>query len=156
MFLTCSYLFPGDLAPSVKKSNWDLRILNRYLEDEVCEVNIRLCDEEWKSLGLETRLVQMEARQQIMMERLDAMNVAPVVVDLTKEEDEGGLGGPIFLAPETPVVSVDTEEERTWVQRELLVELDNILSLFVNVEEDEKTMEGEYTPTGLSAWGPEF
>ena len=84
------------------------------------------------------------------------MNIAPVVVDLTKEEDEGGLGGPIFLAPETPAASVDTEEERAWVQQELLVELDDILSSFVNVEEDEKTTEGEYTPTGPSAWGPEF
>ena len=46
------------------------------------------------------------------MERLNAMNVAPIVVDLTQEEDEGGLGGPIFLAPETPVASVDSEEER--------------------------------------------
>ena len=96
----------------IKKSNQDLRVLNRYLEDEVCEVSNRLHNEEWKVLGLETCLVQMEARQQIMMERLDAMNVAPVVVDLTQEEDEGGLGGPIFLSPETPVVSMDSEEER--------------------------------------------
>ena len=131
--------------------------MNRYLEDEVREVNQRLRAEEWKSLGLETRLVEMEARQRIMMERLDAMNVAPVVVDLTKEEDEGGLGGPIFLAPETPMPSVDTEEEvGTQAQRELLEELDNILSSFVNVRESEETTEGEYTPTGPSAWGPEF
>ena len=129
--------------------------MNRYLEDEVREVNQRLREEEWKSLGLETHLVQMEARQQIMMERLDVMKVAPVIVDLTKEEDEGGLGGPIFLAPETPAASVDREE--VGAQKELLEELDNILSSFVDVEEDgEKMTEGEYTPTGPSAWGPEF
>ena len=98
----------------------------------------------------------MEARQQIMMERLDAMNVTPVVVDLTEEEDEGGLGGPIFLAPKTLAASVDMEEERLWAQQELLAELDGILSSFVDVGEDEKTTEGEYTPTGPSAWGPEF
>ena len=138
----------------VEKSNWDLRVVNRYLEDEVREVNVRLREEEWKSLGLETRLVQLETRQQILMERLDAMKVTPVVVDLTKEEDEGGLGGPVFLAPETPAASVDMEEERTRAQWELLVELDSILSSFVNVEEDKKTTEGEYTPTGPSAWGP--
>ena len=140
----------------IEKSNRDLRVLNRYLEDEVREVNVRLHDEEWKSLGLETHLIWMEARQQIMMERLDAMNVAPVVVDLTKEEDEGGLGSPILLAAETPAASVDTEVERARAQQELLVELDSILSSFVNVEEEEKTTEGEYTPTGPSAWGPEF
>ena len=91
-----------------------------------------------------------------MMERLDAMNVSPVVVDLTQEEDEGGLGGPIFLAPETPAVSVDLEEERARGHQELLVELDSILASFVHVEEDEKMTEGEYTPAGPSAWGPEF
>ena len=107
-------------------------------------------------MGLETCLVQMEAQQQIMMERLDAMNTTPVVVDLTKEEDEGGLGGPIFLAPETPAASVDPEEERTQAQRELLEELDNILASFVNVDDEERMTEGEYTPTGPSAWGPEF
>ena len=130
--------------------------MNRYLEDEVREVSNWLRNEEWKSLGLETQLVQMEARQQIMMERLDAMNVAPVVVDLTQEEDEGGLGGPIFLALETPAVSMDSEEERARGCQELLVELDSILASFVHVEEDKKTTEGEYTPTGPSAWGPEF
>ena len=128
--------------------------MNRYLEDEVCEVSNRLCDEEWKSLGLETRLVQMEACQQIMMERLDAMNVAPVIMDLTQEEDEGGLGGPIFLAPETPAVLVDLEEGRTQACQELLVELESIPALFVHVEEDKKTTEGEHTLTG--PWGPEF
>ena len=140
----------------IEKSNWDLQVLNHYLEDEGHEVSNRLCDEEWKAVGLETRLVQMEARQQIMMERLDVMNVAPVIVDLTQEEDEGGLGGPIFLAPETPAASVDSEEERARGCQELLVELDSILASFVHVEEDKKMTEGEYTPTGPSAWGPEF
>ena len=83
----------------IEKSNRDLRVMNRYLEDEVREVSNKLRNEEWKTLGLETRLVQLEACQQVLMEQLDAMNVAPVVVDLTQEEDEGGLGGPIFLAP---------------------------------------------------------
>ena len=82
----------------IEKSNRDLRIMNRYLEDEVREVSNKLRNEEWKTLGLETCLVQLEACQQVLMEQLDAMNVAPVVVDLTQEEDEGGLGGPIFLA----------------------------------------------------------
>ena len=137
----------------VEKSNRDLRVLNCYLEDEVREVSIRLRDEEWKVLGLETRLVQMEAQQEIVMERLNVMNVAPVVVDLTQEEDEGSLGGPIFLAPETPAASVDLEEERAQGCQDLLVELDGILASFVHVEEDERTTEGEYTPTGPSALG---
>ena len=130
--------------------------MNRYLEDEVQEVSNRLRESEWKSWGLETHLVQMEARQQVLMERLDAMNIAPVVVDLTQEEDEGGLGGPIFLAPETPAATVGSEEEGAQAHQELLMELDNILASFICVEEDEKTTEGEYTLTGPSAWGLEF
>ena len=36
------------------------------------------------------------------------------------------------------------------------MELDSILASFVQVEEEERITEGEYTPTGPSAWGPEF
>ena len=82
------------------------------------------------------------------MGRLDEMSVAPVIVDLTQEEDEGGLGGPIFLAPETPMALVDMDEQRARAQQELVEELDNILASFINVEE---MTEGEYTPTGPSA-----
>ena len=91
-----------------------------------------------------------------MVGRLDAMNTTPVMVDLTQEEDEGGLGGPIFLALETPAASMDSEEERARGQQEFLMELDSILASFVHIEEDEEMTEGEYTLTGPSAWGPEF
>ena len=55
-----------------------------------------------------------------------------------------------------PMVSVDLEVEQFQARQELLVELDNILSSFIYIEEDEKKTEGEHTPTGPSAWGPEF
>ena len=45
------------LIELAEKLNWDLWVLNHYLEDEVQEVSIRLCEEEWKVLGLETHLV---------------------------------------------------------------------------------------------------
>ena len=139
----------------IEKLNQDLQVLNQYLEDEVQELSAGLHEEQWKVLGLMTHLEQMQAQQEIMMGRLDAMNVALVVIDLTQEENEGGLGGPIFLAPETPTVSLDSEEERARGRQELLIELDGILASFVHVEE-EKMTEGEYTPTRPSAWGPEF
>ena len=66
------------------------------------------------------------------------------------------MGCPIFLAPETPAASVDSEEERAQGHQELLVVLDSILASFVHVEEEEKTTKGEHTPTGPSPWGPEF
>ena len=46
-----------------------------------------------------------------MRARLEVVNPAPVFVDLTQKEDEGGLGGPIFLAVETLAASIDTEAE---------------------------------------------
>ena len=45
----------------IEKLNWDLQVLNRYLEDEFWELAASLHVEEWKTLGLETCLVQMEA-----------------------------------------------------------------------------------------------
>ena len=95
----------------------------------------------------------MEAQQELMMERLNAMNVAPVMVDLTQEEDKGGLGGPIFLALETPAASMDSEEERAQGHQELLVELDSILASFVHVEEEEERMMSSSIPGETTAIG---
>ena len=87
-----------------------------------------------------------------MSVRLEAVNPAPVVVDLTQEEDEGELGGPIFLVAKNPVVLVDTAAGRERAQEELIAELDHLL---VHVAQSETT-NGEYTPTGPSPWGLEF
>ena len=44
----------------MEKLNWDLWVLNQYLEDEVRELSMGLREEQWKVLGLMTRLEQME------------------------------------------------------------------------------------------------
>ena len=54
------------------------------------------------------------------------------------------------------MASVDSEEERARGLQELIEELDDILASFVHLEEEEEMTKGEYTPTGPSAWGPEF
>ena len=92
--------------------------------------------------------------QKLMRARLEVVNPAPVIVDLTQEEDEGGLSGPIFLAAETPAVSVDTAGERERAQVELVEELDCLLAHMSRA--DEVTTNREYTPTGPLPWGPEF
>ena len=62
---------------------------------------------EWKIFALEARVDVLETRLEKALERLEALEApARETIDLTKEEDEGGLGGPIFLAPETPDVSL--------------------------------------------------
>ena len=136
MFLTCSYLFPGTFAPSVK------------------ELTAARCEDHWMLQGLLACVEAIEASQELMRSRLEVVNPAPVFMNLTQEEDKGGLGGPIFLAAEPPVASVDTEAERQRAQEELITELDHLL---VNLSRNgDVEMSGEYTSAGPSPWGPEF
>ena len=103
--------------------------------------------------GFLPQLEQVEARQKLMASQLEGMKPAPVVVNLTWEEDKGGVGGPIFLAPETLAALVDVDMEREEAQQGLIAELDHLLANFTWYEE---LKSGEYTPTRPSAWGPEF
>ena len=99
------------------------------------ELTATLYDKQWVVQGLLSCLEQVEVRQELTPGRLAVMNLTPVVVNLTQEEDEGGLGSPIFLAPEILVASVDVDEERERAQQELIDKLDHLLASFVNVEE---------------------
>jgi len=90
-------------------------------------------------------MTQLEAR-------LDRLEVpvslrTPQVFDLTREEDEGGVGGPIILAEETPAPESVVPSEEEWA-------LDsederNLAGLLVGIaSEGEWRTDGEYTPTG--------
>ena len=56
--------------------------------------------DQWKLGEAHERMLKLEAR----LDHLEVPVVlrAPEVFDLTREEDEGGVGGPIILAEETP------------------------------------------------------
>jgi len=68
--------------------------------------------DQWKLEKCHERMAALEAR----LSRLET----PEVVDLTQEEDEGGVGGPIVLAEETPAPEsvVPQMENWEWVTNE--------------------------------------
>jgi len=62
---------------------------NRELKEQVCR-------NEWALFGMITCMEQMEMRMDLLHNQV--MMVAPApVVDLTREESEGGVGGPLEL-----------------------------------------------------------
>jgi len=84
--------------------------------------------------------------------RLDHLEVpvslrTPQVFDLTREEDEGGVGGPIILAEETPAPKSVVPPSEEWV-----LDSDDeraLAGLLVGITlEREWRTDGEYTPTG--------
>jgi len=91
-----------------------------------------------------THVEQMEARMNLLQAQVMMVVLAPVV-DLTREEEEGGLGGPIDLG--SPLLY------RTPSPQELdKVTVGVIKALGRNWEfltTREETTSGDHTPTGL-------
>jgi len=121
-----------------KTSLDELRAKVRWLEAE------RAIDQ-WRLGEAHERMAKLEAC-------LDCLEVpaslrVPEVLDLTREEDEGGLGGPIILAEETPAPESVVPPSEEWA-------LDSnderaLAGLLVGItSEREWKTDGEYTPTG--------
>jgi len=99
--------------------------------------------DEWTIHGLMTHMEMMEARMALVSAQVAAMT-PPLQVDLMREEDEGGVGGPIELGSpyrlRSPSPQVFTREE-----------LDAVEAVGRNWEfltgRDVST-EGVHTPTG--------
>jgi len=79
------------------------RKLENHLEVDyatLCAENKELVErqrqDEWTIHGLLTRMEMMEARMALISAQA-AMMAPPLQADLTREEDEGGVGGPIEL-----------------------------------------------------------
>jgi len=116
----------------------ELRSKVRWLEAE------RAIDQ-WKLGEVHEHMAKLEAR----LDRLEvpvALRV-PEVFDLTREEDEGGVGGPIILAEETPAPESVILPSEEWV-----LDSDDkraLAGLLVGItSEREWRTDGEYTPTG--------
>jgi len=63
---------------------------------EIKELQERGCQDKWTIFGLITCMEQMEARMNLLHAQVMMVSAAPVV-NLTREEDEGGVGGLIEL-----------------------------------------------------------
>jgi len=113
------------------------------LRAENKELVERQRQDEWTIHSLLTRMEMMEARMALVSAQVAAM-APPLQVDLTREEDEGGIRGPIELGssyrPRSPSPQVFTREE-----------LDAVEAVGRNWEfltgRDVST-EGVHTPTG--------
>ena len=101
--------------------------------------------DQWRLGEAHERMAKLEAC-------LDCLEVpvalrAPEVFDLTREEDEGGISGPIILAEETPAPESVIPPSEEWA-------LDSndesaLAGLLVGItSEREWRTDGEYTPTG--------
>jgi len=84
------------------------------LRAENKELVERQRQDEWTIHGLLTRMEMMEARMALVSAQVAAM-APPLQVDLTREEDEGGVGGPVELGlpyrVRSPSPQVFTREE---------------------------------------------
>jgi len=99
--------------------------------------------DEWTIHSLLTRMEMMEARMALVSAQVAVM-APPLQVDLTREEDEGGVGGPIDLGSpyrlRSPSPQVFTREE-----------LDAVEAVGRNWEfltGGDVSTEGIHTPTG--------
>ena len=102
--------------------------------------------DQWKLKETHERMAKLEA----LLDRLEALLVPKVseVVDLTHEEDEGGVGGPIILVDETPAPKLVVPPLEGWMlnsedERALVGLLVGITS------EREWRMSEPTSPTGL-------
>jgi len=99
--------------------------------------------QEWTIHGLMTHMEMMEARMALVSAQVAAM-APPLQVDLTRKEDEGGVGGPIELGSpyrlRSPSPQMFTREELDVVE---VVERNwEFLTL------RDVSTEGVHTPTG--------
>jgi len=112
----------------------------RWLEAE-WEIN------QWKLKEAHEHMARMESW-------LDKLEGSSPMIDLTQEEDEGGVGGPIILAEETPAPESVVPPSEEWALNS--DDERNLVGLLVGITSEwEWMMAGEYTlseptsPTGL-------
>jgi len=99
--------------------------------------------DEWTIFGLMTRMEQMEARMNLLQAQVMTVALAPVV-DLTREEEEGGLGGPLDLG--SPLLyRTPSPQELDEVTAGAIEALGRNWEFLATREE---TTSGDYTPKG--------
>jgi len=119
------------------------------LRAEVKELEERQQQDKWTIHSLLTRLEMIEARMALVSSQV-AVVALPQRVDLTREEDEGGVGGQIEFGSPFRQRSLSPQE---FTREELdAVEVVGRNWEFLNV--GDVSTEGVYTPTGprCSLW----
>jgi len=169
MFLTCSHPFPGALASSVldlgksleelekkvrtKRVKLENRVETDYqiLQGENRELKEQVRWNEWALFGMMTHMEQMEMRMDLLHNQVTTVAPAPVV-DLTREESEGGVGGPLELGSPIGLRS-PSPLHLDDVMAEALEALGRNWEM---LNRGDVSTSGEYTPTGPWYQNPEL
>ena len=121
------------------------------LSEENRELKEQVRRNEWALFGMITRMEQMEMRMDLLQNQVTA--VAPVpMVDLTREESEGGVGGPIDLG--SPIGLRSPSPLR--LDDETADALEALGRNWEMLNRGDVLTSGEYTPTGPRYQSPEL
>ena len=151
-----------DLAKSLEELEKKVRTKRVELENRVemdfqnlSEENRELKEQvrrnEWALFGMITRMEQMEMRMDLLQNQVTAVAPTPMV-DLTREESEGGVGGPIDLG--SPIGLRSPSPLR--LDDETADALEALGRNWEMLNPGEVSTSGEYTPTGPRYQSPEF
>jgi len=117
---------------------------NRELKEQVRR-------NEWVLFGMITRMEQMEMRMDLLQNQVTAVTPVPMV-DLTREESEGGVGGPIDLG--SPIGLRSPSPLR--LDDETADALEALGRNWEMLNRGDVLTSGEYTPTGPRYQSPEL
>jgi len=121
------------------------------LSEENRDLKEQVRQNEWALFGMITRMEQMEMRMDLLHNQVTV--VAPVpMVDLTREESEGGVGGPIELG--SPIGLRSPSPFR--LDDETADALEALGRNWEMLNRGDVLTSGEYTPTGPRYQSPEL
>ena len=106
---------------------------------------------EWALYGMMTRMEQMEMRMDLLHNQVTMVTPAPMV-DLTREESKGGVGGPIDLG--SPIGLRSPSPLR--LDDAMADALEALGRNWEMLNPGEVSTSGEYTPTGPRYQSPEL
>jgi len=143
----------------LEKKVWAKRVkLENHMEtnfQNLLEENRELKEQvrwnEWALYGMMTRMEQMEMRMDLLHNQVTMVTPAPMV-DLTREESKGGVGGPIDLG--SPIGLRSPSPLR--LDDAMADALEALGRNWEMLNRGDVSTSGEYTPTGPWYQSPEL
>jgi len=123
----------------------------QILQGENRELKEQVRWNEWALFGMMTCMEQMEMRMDLLHNQVIAVTPVPVV-DLTREESKGGVGGPIKLG--SPIGLRSPSPLR--LDNETVDALEALGRNWEMLNRGDVSTSGEYTPTGPWYQSPEL
>jgi len=130
----------ADISNQWRSETRELREENAGLKDLISRNG-------WTIHGLLSCMEAMEARMALLSGQVSAM-APPVSVDLTREEEEGAVRGPLTLG--SPFLGRSPSPQQ--FTREELDAVEAVGRNWEFLNNRDETTEGDYTPTGPRRW----